>query len=1371
MTIHFTPGEANVPLTSHDQTQWRNHKIVAYGLGNNLIIYTESDGHRMSLQTVYLPTDLVAISVNGQNGLMALACGTFVYIFRPVNEYMTIPKWTEATRIDCDGSPVNCVHWAPLEGELAVGTCQGLFLYGVTTDFALATLELRWKQLQPASVDALDISPDGARLITYTTRHFDSFARVWMRLGYGAVASLFDLVYAAHEPQNYVVHGRWRVKPAPTKVDATKPDAWAAMAHIKNIRSFMPALAPTADDNDVLYTVTNDQMLHVWATCEFNGHSFLKQWAHYDLTELTDGEYVSFLVLDSVCAREIWKNIENADSAHILDENMCPDYLLVVGTQLTHLVKIDGVTANPPNSIVFRPVCSFPTDPKCIPSYTPKNVAVNESTLEEIEEFDETVGESTKQIQVNDFLTKNFPVACTNPMVLSESPNTISFLVHDRIKGTLRSVVLSFNTSPRLLLVEKFQGHGKSVKKLYTSSSSHEGNIMLSLLGFPYHNYIWEPLPLDTSGRLSMAITKRFCLNVTRNTHEDLHHQGIENAILLNDVYPAQNSTRHHLAVVFERGGFLSVWDCDGATMDDKDVGIVSRIHAHKFRHTYPQAFFLKTISPQVYVIVAIYEPSCVEAWRIDVPKNSGAISCKEISANNLPGEYTGFTRIAAVDTFLEKDITLIDECGVLRSISVDFDEDTETICWSQSLHIHTNIQNASWVHGASLVGKLAIVDELGTTLYIWDSKTGVLEYEEVFPLEYGPVKDLDWTFLGSIGSTANILLSVGFSRFVLLYTQLRYDYTNKVSTFVALKKIDISDYSSHVIGDLIWLDDSYLVISSGNQFFIDDKWVQLGDGAAALSNNSINSTIRQLLVGYKSEDSKYPIADLVRILNGPLPVYHPQFLIQALLMDETELVESILVKLLKVLRADSATTWNLDLLLIDLMALKKRENTRKKALLDTSPSALVDIFDSFNSNVADLLSEKLTSISLPLLTRHQQTTLRNIVILVNKLSPLKKSLDPNGMKFMYGFELFQSSHKLKKLPIRDINWAVHSDQKEMLFSSIENHYHRLTWNAVKEVGLAYWVDVHRLRTTMESAARNEFADERDPSGKVSILYLAINKKQVLLGLWRTVFHPEKDKVVKFLSNNFSEQRWKSAALKNAFVLLGKHRYMDAAYFFLLAGKVKDCCMTLCSKVQEFDLALAVARVNSDDDAVRTVLEQYILPEALEKGDRWTTSWVFWEMKLKEISVQALVMPPIDVVTRNADHFSESFRKEIPKFDIKTKSKSFLRVDPALGVLYQNLRSSKLKYLQGSKDVLPEVEFEFVVRLATIYSRMGCDYLSLLLLRNWEFLNYSHVSKKKEEHTDSNAFLEFAGVAKQQKLAPEPSTFEEPDMSAFSFGF
>lgn len=45
---------------------------------------------------------------------------------------------------------------------------------------------------------------------------------------------------------------------------------------------------------------------------------------------------------------------------------------------------------------------------------------------------------------------------------------------------------------------------------------------------------------------------------------------------------------------------------------------------------------------------------------------------------------------------------------------------------------------------------------------------------------------------------------------------------------------------------------------------------------------------------------------------------------------------------------------------------------------------------------------------------------------------------------------------------------------------------------------------------------------------------------------------------LQFFSNDFTEDRWRKAALKNAFVLLGKQRFEHAAAFFLLGGALKD---------------------------------------------------------------------------------------------------------------------------------------------------------------------------------------------------------------------
>jgi len=48
-------------------------------------------------------------------------------------------------------------------------------------------------------------------------------------------------------------------------------------------------------------------------------------------------------------------------------------------------------------------------------------------------------------------------------------------------------------------------------------------------------------------------------------------------------------------------------------------------------------------------------------------------------------------------------------------------------------------------------------------------------------------------------------------------------------------------------------------------------------------------------------------------------------------------------------------------------------------------------------------------------------------------------------------------------------------------------------------------------------------------------------------------------KMTDFFKNDFTQDRWKRAAMKNAFSLIGKQRFHHAAAFFLLAGSLRDC--------------------------------------------------------------------------------------------------------------------------------------------------------------------------------------------------------------------
>ena len=59
------------------------------------------------------------------------------------------------------------------------------------------------------------------------------------------------------------------------------------------------------------------------------------------------------------------------------------------------------------------------------------------------------------------------------------------------------------------------------------------------------------------------------------------------------------------------------------------------------------------------------------------------------------------------------------------------------------------------------------------------------------------------------------------------------------------------------------------------------------------------------------------------------------------------------------------------------------------------------------------------------------------------------------------------------------------------------------------------------------------------------------------------------------------------------------------------------------------------------------------------------------------------------------------------------RAESYLATDPALIILYQQLRVKTFQNLTGASEVTPKAEWEFVISIARLYNRMGCNILAL----------------------------------------------------------
>uniref|UniRef100_A0A8C4RWD8 Dmx like 1 n=1 Tax=Erpetoichthys calabaricus TaxID=27687 RepID=A0A8C4RWD8_ERPCA len=287
----------------------------------------------------------------------------------------------------------------------------------------------------------------------------------------------------------------------------------------------------------------------------------------------------------------------------------------------------------------------------------------------------------------------------------------------------------------------------------------------------------------------------------------------------------------------------------------------------------------------------------------------------------------------------------------------------------------------------------------------------------------------------------------------------------------------------------------------------------------------------------------------------------------------------------------------------------------------DTKPTVIdLSLYSPtyFGPEHAQVLSSHLLHSSLPGLTRMEQMCLMALADTIATTSTDigesrdknqgRETLDECGLKFLLAMRLhtflltsLPPAHRVQLthqgLSTCHFAWAFHSEAEEELLNMLPAMQRGdPTWAELKAMGVGWWVrNINTLRRCIEKVAKSAFQRNNDPLD-AAVYYLAMKKKAVVWGLYRSL----KDvKMTQFFSNNFSEDRWRKAALKNAFSLLGKQRFVHSVAFFLLAGSLKDAVEVCLEKMHDIQLALVISRLFESDfetsSTYKNILKKRIL--------------------------------------------------------------------------------------------------------------------------------------------------------------------------------
>ena len=440
------------------------------------------------------------------------------------------------------------------------------------------------------------------------------------------------------------------------------------------------------------------------------------------------------------------------------------------------------------------------------------------------------------------------------------------------------------------------------------------------------------------------------------------------------------------------------------------------------------------------------------------------------------------------------------------------------------------------------------------------------------------------------------------------------------------------------------------------------------------------------------------------------------------------------------------------------------------------TPSRERQGLSSFGPRQARLLSTLLTHSSLPGLSSLDQMHLlamadtvasckidladrfaidaaRNAMSKISGAEPSLESLDDCGLRFLLAKK--QYSYLQRCLPIAqrkalqkqglsssNLIWGFHSESEEELLNMIPSVAKGTpTWSELRELGVAWWVrNNNTLRKLIEKVAKAAFQTSQDPLD-AAIFYLAMKKKSLVWGLYRSI---KDEKMTAFFKNNFSEDRWRKAALKNAFALLGKQRFTHAAAFFLLSGSLKDAIEICMDKLDDLQLAMVLARlydgeINQVPDSLVDLLHKHVLGSEessnqqfnLEKAhpDPFLRSIALWITKDYSGSLSTLVAPNVGELHpkfTDEEAANRTLKKKLEADPSVFNFYVYLRTHPL--IQRHNMMSKKAELIKSSsidkeaatsgltEDTVTPLERKLYFSTAHFHLRAGCPALAVEVL-------------------------------------------------------
>lgn len=694
-------------------------------------------------------------------------------------------------------------------------------------------------------------------------------------------------------------------------------------------------------------------------------------------------------------------------------------------------------------------------------------------------------------------------------------------------------------------------------------------------------------------------------------------------------------------------------------------------------------------------------------------------------------------------------------------------------------------------------ISKIATITSKGDHVTIWDaeSKNSIIKEQSILFTNGEIATQICWFSYGAGDRT----LLIGTNECIHNFSQTRSDLssTNDLWEEVAILE---KNQTTQACTSISITKERTILTAFGKNLHAYTKWLQIDKSICGIDEYYITK---------------------IRKLNRRLPDYHPKFLEDLLMTGNIKMVRDIFIHVAFHLKNEN----NCDELYIPSLPINffkmetKVENKptiqKRTTLLDKFKKLSLDSdsdedlefisnktsFSKFGNNkikknkdekininennmpsYVELetnitfeeaykeLVNKLAKQKLPELNSIDQMNLIAILDTFHKIQNKPEALDEPAIRFYVAFNIahyLEKSNKNIGISFAHIAWMMLSETQDAFIRMLSlNNSGKLDWNYVKKLGIPFWMnDINQLRELAQQMARDRFSQTNDPS-VCALIYLVLGKKSTLTTLYKAIGD---EKIAKFLNRDFDPNASPNhpskincvLAAKNAYKLIGQHKFEYAAAFFFLSGNLKDTLDILVKKVDIF-MAYFIMRIYKGDTDPETIdfVNNTFIPYIINNiNDLWIQSIANWRIRNYENSLKILCN--LDKIGDNFDGSLYSYCEFVSKkpqllscniFD-RYKSRVLLLVchyflrSGALVLALENLK--KLNGIENTSikttscNYIPEDSME-IMSGALDMSSFGMGGFSVG--QNYtlnSFNNYnSQIKTNKDVEKDSNSIIE-----------------------------